>query len=82
MIKWKILLEEGIGVTKGGFSGVSSAIWMGVALVVYNNYAKNIGVALFDSKLIAPFMFVCAGISFIYSAIINIRELRKSRKEQ
>ena len=65
------LCKQSIAFAKAGFEGISSGIWLGVAMVVFNTYADKFGIEPFIN--IHKWILVCSAISFIFYSIVNIK---------
>ena len=69
-------IRDMIAISKAAFEAMSSGLWLGVAMVIFNNYAiVQFPDLLF--KRIDYWMFTCIFVSMIYYSIVKIKELRK-----
>ena len=68
------LTRDIIAVLKGGFEAFSSSLWLGVAIILFNNISFQYGLD-YHINNITSWILCSMFVSFVFYSVVNINQL-------
>jgi len=72
---FKKIIKSMIAVAKAGFEAFASAVWIGVAMVIFNSYAVPLGID-FSFTNLGTWMSSCGIVSLLFYSIVNVKAVK------